>query len=171
MAGAISLAAIFFVTVVEMAFSRGQHCCSGNDLHKISEAVETKIQYPKEIQTSEAAKVPRTASERPHYETYGIIGPRRARSNSTSREIQRLANENSKLDQIEESSPVSNPEKSKETDDLIVHKKALLQCLLLELGILFHSIFIGIALSVAIGREFVVLLVAISFHRKFLVPP
>lgn len=43
----------------------------------------------------------------------------------------------------------------------------LLQCLLLEAGILFHSIFIGIALSVATGRTFVVLLLAISFHQTF----
>ena len=45
-------------------------------------------------------------------------------------------------------------------------KKLLLQCLLLEAGILFHSIFIGLALSVATGTSFVVLLIAISFHRK-----
>ena len=45
--------------------------------------------------------------------------------------------------------------------------KALLQCLLLEAGILFHSIFIGIALSVSTGPPFVVLLIAISFHQTF----
>lgn len=46
-------------------------------------------------------------------------------------------------------------------------QKALLQCLLLEAGILFHSIFIGMALSVATGAGFVVLLIAISFHQTF----
>ncbi|KAI9883689.1 MAG: hypothetical protein M1823_004547 [Watsoniomyces obsoletus] len=46
-------------------------------------------------------------------------------------------------------------------------KKLLLQCLLLEAGILFHSVFIGLALSVATGTSFVVLLVAISFHQTF----
>lgn len=45
-------------------------------------------------------------------------------------------------------------------------RKLLLQCLLLEAGILFHSVFIGMALSVATGTSFIVLLVAISFHRK-----
>ncbi|KAL9611034.1 MAG: hypothetical protein Q9167_004315, partial [Letrouitia subvulpina] len=40
-------------------------------------------------------------------------------------------------------------------------------CLLLEAGILFHSIFIGLALSLAIGTSFIVLLVAISFHQTF----
>ncbi|WEW58513.1 hypothetical protein PRK78_003981 [Emydomyces testavorans] len=46
-------------------------------------------------------------------------------------------------------------------------QKQLIQCLLLEAGILFHSIFIGMALSVATGANFVVLLIAISFHQTF----
>jgi zinc transporter 1/2/3 len=54
-----------------------------------------------------------------------------------------------------------------EPSDHASHQKALLQCLLLEAGILFHSIFIGMALSVSTGPPFVVLLVAISFHQTF----
>ncbi len=46
-------------------------------------------------------------------------------------------------------------------------KRQILQCLLLEAGILFHSIFIGMALSVATGPAFVALLTAISFHQTF----
>ncbi|OJJ46315.1 hypothetical protein ASPZODRAFT_133349 [Penicilliopsis zonata CBS 506.65] len=46
-------------------------------------------------------------------------------------------------------------------------QRQLLQCLLLEAGILFHSIFIGMALSVTTGTPFIVLLVAISFHQTF----
>ncbi|KZF26060.1 Zinc/iron permease [Xylona heveae TC161] len=46
-------------------------------------------------------------------------------------------------------------------------RKMLLQCLLLEAGILFHSVFIGMALSVATGTPFIVLLIAISFHQTF----
>lgn len=48
-------------------------------------------------------------------------------------------------------------------------QKNILQCVLLEIGILFHSVFIGMALSVAVGREFVILLIAIIFHRRW--PP
>ena len=48
-----------------------------------------------------------------------------------------------------------------------LEQKQLLQCLLLEAGILFHSIFIGMALSVATGTSFLVLLIAISFHQTF----
>ncbi|KAJ5037332.1 uncharacterized protein L3040_007508 [Drepanopeziza brunnea f. sp. 'multigermtubi'] len=46
-------------------------------------------------------------------------------------------------------------------------KRQLLQCLLLEAGILFHSIFIGMAVSVATGPTFIVFLVAIAFHQSF----
>ena len=46
-------------------------------------------------------------------------------------------------------------------------QRQLLQCMLLEAGILFHSIFIGMAVSVATGTSFVVLLVAICFHQTF----
>lgn len=46
-------------------------------------------------------------------------------------------------------------------------QKSLLQVLLLEAGILFHSIFIGMALSVATGPTFIVLLIAIVFHQTF----
>ncbi|KAK0622062.1 Zinc/iron permease [Bombardia bombarda] len=47
------------------------------------------------------------------------------------------------------------------------HRKELLQCVLLEVGILFHSVFIGMALSVSIRGEFIVLLIAIAFHQTF----
>ncbi|KAK4116082.1 Zinc/iron permease [Canariomyces notabilis] len=46
-------------------------------------------------------------------------------------------------------------------------KRLLLQCVLLEAGILFHSVFIGMALSVATGPTFAVFLIAISFHQSF----
>ncbi|KAF4592406.1 ZIP family zinc transporter [Ophiocordyceps camponoti-floridani] len=46
-------------------------------------------------------------------------------------------------------------------------RRQLLQCLLLEAGILFHSVFIGMAVSVATGPAFMVFLVAICFHQSF----
>lgn len=46
-------------------------------------------------------------------------------------------------------------------------KRLLLQCLLLEAGILFHSVFIGMAVSVATGPAFVVFLIAIACHQTF----
>src|SRR5436305_588182 len=50
--------------------------------------------------------------------------------------------------------------------DMQQQKKALLQVVLLESGILFHSVFIGMALSVATGSNFIVLFIAILFHRR-----
>jgi zinc transporter 1/2/3 len=55
--------------------------------------------------------------------------------------------------------PVLSPEEEQ--------RKQILQCLLLEAGILFHSVFIGMAVSVATGPPFVVFLVAIAFHQSF----
>ena len=52
-------------------------------------------------------------------------------------------------------------------NDAQENQRLLLQCLLLEAGILFHSVFIGIALSVSTGPPFVILLLAISFHQTF----
>jgi zinc transporter 1/2/3 len=46
-------------------------------------------------------------------------------------------------------------------------KRLVLQCMLLEAGILFHSVFIGMALSVATGTPFVIFLIAICFHQTF----
>lgn len=58
----------------------------------------------------------------------------------------------------------NNPTDHPNTHD---EQKQILQVMLLEAGILFHSIFIGMALSVATGTSFIVLLVAISFHQTF----
>ena len=61
--------------------------------------------------------------------------------------------------------PYMHPTAQLSTNQL--QKKMLLQCLLLEAGILFHSVFIGMALSVSVGPPFIVLLIAISFHQTF----
>ncbi|KAI1334128.1 Zinc/iron permease [Xylariaceae sp. FL0016] len=46
-------------------------------------------------------------------------------------------------------------------------RRLMLQCMLLEAGILFHSVFIGMAVSVATGPPFYVFFVAIAFHQTF----
>lgn len=79
--------------------------------------------------------------------------------------------ERNTLPQTKESNQYMAPSSMNETAITLIeknnHKKALMQCLLLEMGILFHSVFIGMALSVAVGNDFIVLLIAITFHRKF----
>lgn len=90
-----------------------------------------------------------------------------------------LARQQEEDDLEDESQLLSHPHTHKRTHDAhdpspetpekteAQNRKLLLQCLLLEAGILFHSVFIGMALSVATGTSFIVLLVAISFHQTF----
>ncbi|MCJ1237469.1 hypothetical protein MMC14_005455 [Varicellaria rhodocarpa] len=64
--------------------------------------------------------------------------------------------------------PPSTPSiHSSSVSDTQLQQKLILQCFLLEAGILFHSIFIGMALSISVGAPFIVLLIAISFHQTF----
>ncbi|KAF2766874.1 zinc-regulated transporter 2 [Teratosphaeria nubilosa] len=81
----------------------------------------------------------------------------------------RLSQSNGHTNRIQPSRHVSfatSPTEHDPPDD--AHEQRLvLQCLLLEAGILFHSVFIGMALSVSTGAPFVVLLIAISFHQTF----
>jgi solute carrier family 39 (zinc transporter), member 1/2/3 len=79
-------------------------------------------------------------------------------------ELDRTAEASSSQNDIETPSSqphsrVLSPEEEK--------KRQILQCLLLEAGILFHSVFIGMAVSVATGPPFVVFLIAIAFHQSF----
>jgi len=116
------------------------------------------------------------------------IGLLHGRNSSTGRELQRVTKNSAALDELERRQLSRHNTTTKEVDseqenNTVVetdseiqlqtseqqkHKKALLQCMMLETGILFHSVFIGMALSVATGNDFIVLLIAITFHRKFL---
>ena len=113
------------------------------------------------------------------------FGPLRGRRSSISRTLSRYHEDPKKLDSIESASTnpeisteqgryedecaiVDDPERNERSPGLTpeqVHQKAIMQCFLLEMGILFHSIFIGMSLGVAVGNRFVVLLIAIVFHR------
>jgi zinc transporter 1/2/3 len=61
----------------------------------------------------------------------------------------------------------TDTESQPEPDSPETRKRQLLQCLLLEAGILFHSIFIGMAISVTTGPPFLIFLIAIAFHQTF----
>jgi hypothetical protein len=87
--------------------------------------------------------------------------PRQSRSSSS-----RLSKK-SQHDQKPQRPASHHHQQHEEQLDKHEEKRLLLQCLLLEAGILFHSVFIGLALSVTTGTSFIVLLIAIGFHRKF----
>jgi zinc transporter 1/2/3 len=198
MPGAIMLASIFFVTIIEMVFSPAQHVCGGNEgVAAVSRGVkvpdeekeqvyeqETKISRPLS-QIPREPKINRTYSEGSmQVREMGLI---RGRNSSISRTLSRYREEGQRLDAIDSacSDTSETPELPKDAhesaieDDVEgaqhthilspeqIHKKAIMQCFLLEMGILFHSVFIGMSLAVAVGNDFIVLLIAIVFHQTF----
>ena len=101
--------------------------------------------------------------------------PATRNSNATARNTRNLEDLDSDTDEspppsasiLLPSSHPPTPSLALKPSELQTQQKLLLQCLLLEAGILFHSVFIGIALSVSLPPAFYVLLVAISFHQTF----
>lgn len=260
MPGAIALAAVFLVTVIEMVFSPGQHACAARPVNMSSSSMPGgDVPAHNRADRTAAALFRRKCDSRPaeahhedsngeydqnqaspsdenstsHHLPLGVLrrlGPLRGRKTSVGRELQRMGEEDEQLDRIEEEAlQIStcrsdnkdiSPKKEKDSlandddddhvDDGQTHdddinnvtndndhnnhehhhhhhhshdsagvsielqpltpeqkrQKSLMQCMLLEMGILFHSVFIGMALSVSIGSDFVVLLIAITFHRK-----
>lgn len=192
MPGAIMLASIFFVTIIEMVFSPAQHMCGGNEgVSAVSR--ETRVKK-KEMEHVEAPMITRSSPDvmRRTYSDGSMqvreIGLLHGRVGSISRTLSRYREDNARLDSIEsagsetatpdeegksaheECAIAEDPEKVSHDHVLTSeqeHQKAVMQCFLLEMGILFHSIFIGMSLAVAVGNDFVVLLIAIIFHQTF----
>ncbi|PGH18262.1 hypothetical protein AJ79_00601 [Helicocarpus griseus UAMH5409] len=183
MPGAIALAAVFLVTVVEMVFSPGRHCCSVREnAYTSSEPQNRGVDALVERSRSR----PTWGRHRSRTSTATETSMRRERplvGNSTSlgRELAHINADLVELERIESSRMADNRSTFKpfvgeqiSDDDVSIkltpeqqHKKAVMQCMLLEMGILFHSVFIGMALAVSTGNGFVVLLIAIAFHQTF----
>lgn len=182
LAGAIALAAVFVITIAEMIFSPGRSLCSGPittdrlDMPDIDNA----------LAGSSSLGSPTSLSSRPHGTTPAHSAlrserTRSGRSHSTMKAIDesRLRpTEDTQLRGVATSAPVAlgtgqHPHSgedltsSEDKDADQRRRKLLAQCVLLECGILFHSIFIGMALAVAVGSEQVILLIAIAFHQTF----
>jgi zinc transporter 1/2/3 len=184
MPGAIMLASVFFVTLIEMIFSPAQHVCGGN------EGVAA-VSCPKTAEATEP-RAPPVAMKRTYSDSSMAVrdlGTLRGRVGSISRTLSRYREDGQRLDAIQSAGSESETPDSHskhEADDFVTeqrdhesgehshvltpeqqHKKAIMQVFLLEMGILFHSIFIGMSLAVTVGNDFTVLLIAIVFHRKF----
>ncbi|EAW08982.1 putative plasma membrane zinc ion transporter [Aspergillus clavatus NRRL 1] len=187
MPGAIALAGIFLVTVIEMVFSPARHVCRGGlrvseqkpclPDHGIDNAYVPKLEDPAAAEDPMRLACPRLESQS-HLRD---LGPLIGRSSSMSRTINRIGEDSDRIIRIA-SAPGGSPtlEESKmqavedveRSDEFTLapeqkHRKAVMQVLLLEMGILFHSVFIGMSLSVSVGSEFVILLIAIVFHQTF----
>lgn len=173
MPGAIALAAIFFVAIIEMVFHPSRHLPTEPPTPE--NGIEDRTVQngaPLRRTCSESTALPLRGMAPLHGSTssmgYGLtqlqvtavavdrVGPIR------QSRVKAQAPNNPKVYQTSHAS-------SSSLTVWAEHKlrKERLQCVLLELGILFHSVFIGMALSVSVGSDFVVLLIAIIFHQTF----
>lgn len=200
MPGAIALGGIFLITIIEMVFSPGRHSCRGGVRTQDQEPSDESRKEGARVQTTDTTSPQQeldapTGFQDPHLRD---LGPLIGRSSSMSRAITRMGEEPDNISQTvptsnedpeneegkrepanqahEETKVESVEVDSEKNDDAMSlspeqkRKKAVMQVFLLEMGILFHSVFIGMSLSVSVGSEFVILLIAIVFHRAFAQP-
>ena len=187
MPGAIMLASIFLVTIIEMVFSPAQHVCGGNE----GVAAVSRMTGGEKQSVQPAPPPPRNEMRRTYSDAslqVRDLGMLRGRIGSISRTLSRYREDGQRLDAIESGGSILETpvgQNKHESEDYAleediesnqhnhiltpeqIHKKAVMQCFLLEMGILFHSIFIGMSLAVAVGNDYVVLLIAIIFHRTY----
>jgi len=180
--GAIALAGIFFVAVIEMVFSPARyfsqsHCAPPEAIIRPSTAGPDGAGNRLHPGPDDADETPLGETTTMHVE----LGPVHGRHDSISRQLSRLggvddteapeharkADASGKRMKDSRTSDIETASYGRELSPEQQLKKQILQCMLLEVGILFHSVFIGMALSVSVGTSFVVLLVAISFHREY----
>lgn len=198
--GAIALAAIFFVSVIEMIFHPARRCCSTPPATASSKAGTGEKKTPSgrgggvmQVAGEDAVgENPQDGRDAGKQLTLPMrdMQPPRGRSGSFGYNLNRLNTIEASDD--EATTPARDraaTNKSDDSDDQAVAdettvelattgygsmaspeqklRKERLQCVLLELGILFHSVFIGMALAVSVGSQFVILLIAIVFHQTF----
>lgn len=205
MPGAIALAAIFMVTIVEMVFHPGRHVHHGpheseqatganNNNINNEEAIDPLSRLPSNARSPDDT----TSMNSPNLLPSRPKGALRGRAHSIGRRLSHVSRQGQDpidrdavlpaLPSEDNLPPVFNKEifqsdltlSSPTTQQLesqlpghgyltpeMKHRKETMQCVLLECGILFHSVFIGMALSVSVGTDFVVLLIAIAFHQTF----
>lgn len=167
MPGAIALAGVFFVIVIEMVFSPARHIPSCPQPPADAAGTGNRSRASMYGSASQpGTPVERRSIELSHQDDQvtpqGQLTPANA--------------EGAVAAGLEPKGPGAGAPRSRDAEMLTpAHflteeqklKKHILQCVLLEVGILFHSVFIGMALSVSIGNEFVILLIAIAFHRTY----
>lgn len=181
MPGAIALAAVFLVTLIEMVFHPARRIAP-EDLGPVAGAgagghgghgCMANITFVSE----EPAGQDGTGRPQQPIRDMGPINGRQSSvgqelsqlSRSLSTSIERSQDQTKNVAASKNEAAASSDEDSFRPPTLSANqqqRRDRLQCILLELGILFHSVFIGMALSVSVGNEFIILLVAITFHRE-----
>lgn len=179
MPGAIALAAVFLVAVIEMVFHPARH------IPPASIVSNRGVGCMAAVHTDSNASEPHQCAADGTSHPVRDMGPLAGRSSSVGQGLTNLAQSPSLPSEAAVASAPSAKENDEKTAvaDMSVEqssaastnlrsepqmRKDRLQCVLLEMGILFHSVFIGMAISVSVGNEFIVLLIAISFHRKYM---
>jgi zinc transporter ZupT len=161
MPGAIALVGIFFVSVIEMVFSPARNFYASDEQTEEPGTAELSRVRSQPIRSSMTgghcnnAAVVAAVTRPAHTRRPSVVEPAPLRE--TADQSKQPSTSKETLETESQSSGLTEEQ---------LHKKSILQCMLLEVGILFHSVFIGMALSVAIGSNFVVLLIAIAFHRE-----
>lgn len=177
MTGAIALASVFAISSIEMLLSPGRKACCARieDAELGSEKIDSHS-------NEESGKRVQAVGAKEPGPLHGRI--KIGRSFSNGRGFTRMIKETPPTDSIEADeqaistfSDSALPEKSTTTPTPTsdgpfqtseqFRKRASLQCVLLEIGILFHSVFIGMSLAVAVGQDLIILLIAITFHQLF----
>jgi zinc transporter ZupT len=170
MPGLIAMLAVFMVVGIEMYFaSKGAGHSHANEWETIPDE-----RHHRASSSHQNGHVPLNNLQTPTI-PYTDTSPKPRNSADSDSDL-----DLDDLDPVaDESATLSNPHRrkiSQHGNDIhgrtSIHEeqnpqRLFLQCLLLEAGILFHSIFIGMAVSVAQGTQFVVLLIAICFHQTF----
>ncbi|KAK4668952.1 uncharacterized protein QC764_701230 [Podospora pseudoanserina] len=175
MPGAIALLGIFFVAVIEMVFSPARQY-TPRPGRQVEDSDGSQAQ-------EEPPHRHRSTSFGGHCSQAPVLAAITRPSGTTRRGSQAVVEPVSEESvAVGRETPAVSPDEKMRSKELLgsavesqqvglteeqLHKKKILQCMLLEVGILFHSIFIGMALSVAVGGNFVVLLIAVAFHQTF----
>ena len=190
MAGAIAMLAVFLVVVTEMFFAtRGAgHSHDSDWTHVPEEPASTSLRGGQGFQDSPlpTSSLPLSNLGSPYADSANGHAHTPKPANPRAGDDCDSDSDDGGLDDLEALDPIVDD--SEETGLTRPHhlrhdphaqrmkefassttdpQKLFLQCLLLEAGILFHSIFIGMAVSVATGTAFIVLLIAICFHQTF----
>ncbi|KAK4940534.1 hypothetical protein LTR10_019408 [Elasticomyces elasticus] len=175
MPGFIAMLAVFVVVSIEMFFaSKGAGHSHSTEWEGAKTNRSANLRGGESAHGNGHISLNQLDTQNPPYTDNGP----RPRNSTSSR-----SDSEADLDELDpladESATLNHPNKRKvsEFDDNPLRRhstpsddnpqRLFLQCLLLEAGILFHSIFIGMAVSVATGTQFIVLLIAICFHQTF----
>jgi zinc transporter ZupT len=184
MPGLIAMGSVFLVVSVEMFFaSRGAGHSHSTEWGELPPDGRRDVLRKKEMRQSGSPSRPANGhiAMQKYIDSPGNVedGFLQAAKKHTDDEDGDDASDTDDLDMLDpladESAHLNHPKSHKRQSshdddghtDTQNPQKLFLQCLLLEAGILFHSIFIGMAVSVATGTEFIVLLIAICFHQTF----